>query len=102
MGDTQLSKLPKQYRKEDIHMKNAITAILYKLTSRKLWTALAGVITGLSIIFGADESTAATISGAVVSSLSVLTYIITEGKIDAAAVRDASELYRQTADRDEN
>lgn len=83
-------------------MKNIITAILYKLTSRKLWTAFAGVITGLSIIFGADSTAADTISGAVVSSLSVLAYIITEGRIDAAAVRDAAEAYRQTADGDEN
>lgn len=72
-----------------------MNAFLKKLTSRKLWTAIAGVVTGLSIIFGADEGTASTISGAVVSLLSVVSYIVTEGKIDAAAVAKAIEAGQQ-------
>lgn len=58
--------------------------ILEKLKSRKLWAAIAGLISGLSIIFGVDTSVSSTVSGAVVSVASIITYIITEGKIDAA------------------
>ena len=61
-----------------------------KLTSRKLWAAIAGVVTGLAMVFGLDEGTMSTVSGAVVSVASVVTYIITEGKIDAAAVGNAA------------
>ena len=57
-----------------------------KLTSRKLWAAVAGIVTGLAMVFGLDENTITTVAGAVVSAASVVTYIITEGKVDAAAV----------------
>lgn len=76
-------------------MKNIINKTLKKLSSRKLWTAVAGIFTGLSIVFGADQSAAATVSGAVVSIVSVAAYIITEGKIDAAALCDAVSKIRQ-------
>lgn len=65
--------------------------ILKKLSSRKLWAALVGIVTGLSMVFGLDENTISTVAGAVVSVASVITYIITEGKVDAAAVKTAVE-----------
>ena len=58
--------------------------IAEKLKSRKLWAAVAGIVSGLCIIFGVDEAVVGTVSGAVVAVASVVTYIITEGKIDAA------------------
>lgn len=60
-----------------------------KLTSRKLWAAIAGIVTGLAMVFGLDDGTMSTVSGAVVSVASVITYIITEGKIDAVSVGNA-------------
>ena len=60
-----------------------------KLGSRKLWTAIIGVVSGLGVIFGVDQGVVSTISGALMSIASVVTYIITEGKIDAASVADA-------------
>ena len=54
-----------------------------KLSSRKLWAAVAGVVTGLAMVFGLDETVISTVAGAVVSVMSVVTYIITEGKIYA-------------------
>ena len=60
--------------------------ILKKLTSRKLWLALAGVATGVAVILGVDGSEITTVAGAVTALASVVTYIMTEGKIDAAAV----------------
>lgn len=63
--------------------------ILQKLTSRKLWLALAGVVTGIAVILGVDGGEITTVAGAVVSLFSVVTYIITEGKIDAEGVKKA-------------
>ena len=38
-----------------------------KLSSRKLWAAIAGVVTGLAMVFKLDESTISSVAGAVVS-----------------------------------
>lgn len=59
---------------------------LSKLTSRKFLTCVAGVIMGVCMVFGLDEGTVDTVAGAIVAVGSVVTYIYTEGKIDAAAV----------------
>ena len=60
-----------------------------KLSSRKLWAAAAGIVTGLAMVFGLDESTISSVAGAVVSMASVVSYIITEGKVDAESVKKA-------------
>lgn len=62
-----------------------------KLSSRKLWAAVAGIVAGLAMVFGLDETTISTVAGAVVSVSSVIAYIITEGKVDAAGVKNAVE-----------
>lgn len=56
-----------------------------KLTSRKLWMALIGLISGILLAFKVDAETVETISGVVMSLGSVVAYIIGEGLIDAAA-----------------
>ncbi len=63
--------------------------IMQKLTSRKLWAAIAGIATGIAIIFGVEGSEITDIAGAITALVSVMSYIITEGKIDAAAVKGA-------------
>ncbi len=62
-----------------------------KLSSRKLWAAIAGIVTGLAMVFGLDESTISSVAGAVVSVASVVSYIITEGKVDAAEVKKVTD-----------
>lgn len=62
-----------------------------KLSSRKLWAAVAGIVTGLAIVFGLDEGAISNVAGAVVSMASVLAYIITEGRVDAESVKKAAE-----------
>ena len=57
-----------------------------KLKSRKLWAALVGVIVGVAAMFGLDEGVISTVSGAVMAVAAVVSYIVTEGRIDAAAV----------------
>ena len=59
---------------------------LKKLTSRKSLAALAGVATGLAMVFGVDETTISTVAGAVTTVASVVSYIMSEGMVDAAAV----------------
>ena len=58
-----------------------------KLSSRKLWAAVAGIITGLAMVFHLDESTISSVAGAVVSVASVVSYIVTEGKVDAQSIQ---------------
>ena len=54
-----------------------------KLTSRKLWMAVAGFITGTVVLFTAG-ATAETITGCVMALGSVVAYIVGEGLTDAA------------------
>ena len=72
--------------------------IMRKLSSRKLWTALAGIAAGLALAFGLDQEAVASTAGAVVSVVSVVTYIVTEGRIDAEAVKTAIEDVQEAVD----
>ena len=55
-----------------------------KLTSRKFWLAVVGLVTGLLMAFKVDAETVDTISGVIMSAASVIAYIIGEGLADAA------------------
>ena len=65
--------------------------MMKKLCSRKLWMAIAGVATGVSMVLGVEGTEISTVAGGVVALLSCITYIITEGKIDAEGVKNAVE-----------
>ena len=54
-----------------------------KLTSRKLWIAVAGFVSGLILAFGGDAENAETISGVILQGTSVIGYMIGEGLADA-------------------
>lgn len=62
-----------------------------KLTSRKLWMAIAGVATGIALAFGVDATEIQTITGAVTALVSAVAYIIAEGKVDAENAKNAVE-----------
>lgn len=55
-----------------------------KLSSRKLWLAIAGFVSGLMVFFGRTESEATQVSALIMSAASVISYIISEGLIDSA------------------
>ena len=55
-----------------------------KLTSRKLWVALAGFVTGLIVAFGGDSEVAETVSGCILSGAAVIGYVIGEGLADSS------------------
>ena len=59
-----------------------------KLMSRKLWMAIAGIATGVAMVLGVDSTEITSIAGGVVALISCVTYIITEGKIDAEGVKN--------------
>lgn len=59
---------------------------LRKLTSRKLWIAIAGVATGVATALGGEASDIQTVAGAIVALVSAVSYIVVEGKVDAASV----------------
>ena len=54
-----------------------------KLTSRKLWLAVAGLVTGIITLFHPGTDTTQ-ISGLILSLGSVVAYIVGEGLVDAA------------------
>jgi len=64
---------------------------LKKITSRKFLAAVAGVATGLAMVFGVDETAISTVAGAGTTVASVVSYILSEGMIDAAAVEAKKE-----------
>lgn len=53
-----------------------------KLTSRKLWIAVAGFVTGIIIAFDGSDETANTVSGCIMSGAAVIAYTIGEGLAD--------------------
>ena len=55
-----------------------------KLTSRKLWVAIAGFIAGLIVIFGGSQADADKVSGAILSGAAVVGYVVGEGLADGA------------------
>lgn len=63
--------------------------ILMKLSSRKLWMAIAGLATGVAMALGVEGNDITNVAGAVTALVSVVTYIVTEGKIDAEGVKNA-------------
>lgn len=69
---------------------------------KKILTAILGVLSGLAIIFGADQGDVSTISGAIVSVISVAGYLIAEGKIDVERIKNAAEDVNAAIDVFEN
>lgn len=59
-----------------------------KLTSRKLWLAIAGFVTGLILAFNGSAEVAETVSGCIMSGASVIAYIVGEGLTDAANIKN--------------
>jgi phage shock protein PspC (stress-responsive transcriptional regulator) len=73
-------------------------SFIHKLSSRKLWMAIAGVATGIALALGANTSDIQTITGAVTALASVVAYIVAEGKIDAESVKIAIESVQSAAE----
>jgi drug/metabolite transporter (DMT)-like permease len=66
--------------------------LLKKISSRKFLACIAGAVTGICLLVGADSNDVATVSGAIVALGSIGSYIVAEGKIDAASVKKAVDI----------
>lgn len=62
--------------------------IIRKLTSRKLWLAIAGFIAGIIVACKGDSATAETVSALIMSGASVIGYLLAEGLTDANREND--------------
>lgn len=58
-----------------------------KLTSRKFWMAVCGLVSGLLLSFRVDEGMVNEITGCIMAAASVVAYIIGEGLADAAGAQ---------------
>lgn len=70
-----------------------------KLTSRKFWMALAGLVSGLVIAFGGTEASADRITGLIMSAASVVAYVFGEGLIDAAEAKRTTVVLGEEKDK---
>ena len=57
--------------------------IIRKLTSRKFWVAITGLVSGLLLAFKVDAETTESVTGIIMAAASAIAYIIGEGLVDA-------------------
>ena len=62
-----------------------------KLTSRKVWAAIAGFVAMLVVAFGGTEDQATQITALIMAGAAVVAYIIGEGLADAAGAGSADD-----------
>lgn len=62
-----------------------------KLTSRKLWTAVASFVSMMILATGGAENTATQVTALIMAGATVIGYIIGEGLTDAAHAEDTKE-----------
>lgn len=62
-----------------------------KLTSRKLWTALASFVAMMVVAAGGSDNTATQVTALIMAGASVVAYIIGEGLTDASCAGSDSE-----------
>ena len=65
--------------------------LIKKLTSRKFIVSVISLVSGIALLFGADTDTVDTLSAAAMILLPTLIYCITEGKIDASAIKSLND-----------
>lgn len=58
--------------------------LIRKLSSRKFWIAVVGIIVGIAATFGIDANDYIKIAGLVTTVASIFSFNIPEGKADAA------------------
>lgn len=64
-----------------------------KLTSRKFWVAVVGFVTALLLGFGCADNTITEVTSIIMSTATLIAYIIGEGIIDAQSVDATQETY---------
>lgn len=59
-----------------------------KLTSRKLWTAIASFVSMMIVATGGTENTATQVAAIIMAGATVIGYIVGEGLIDASSTKE--------------
>lgn len=59
-----------------------------KLTSRKFWAAVVGVVISVMVAFGADNDAQQKTVGIITASATLIAYIIGEGLTDSASISE--------------
>lgn len=72
-----------------------------KLTSRKLWVAIAGFVAGLIMAFGGTQENADKTSGAILSGAAVVGYVLGEGLADGGSAIALPEIITDDEDKEE-
>lgn len=62
-----------------------------KLTSRKFWAAIVGVVICCCAIFGVDVLTQEKVTALIMAVATLISYILGEGFIDAAALKSSGQ-----------
>lgn len=68
---------------------------LRKLTSRKLWTAVASFVSMMIVACGGAENTATQVTALIMAGASVVAYIIGEGLTDASYIETNDDTEEQ-------
>ena len=69
-----------------------------KIKSRKLWLAILNAAAGIAIALGADNNVVQIALGVGLALLSAVSYIVVEGKVDAAAVDLSADAVKKILD----
>lgn len=69
-----------------------------KFKSRKFLTCVIGILMGVCMYFGVDVTVMDKVAGAIMSIVSIVTYIAVEGTIDAAAIKDVVDKVDEAID----
>lgn len=62
--------------------------IIRKLTSRKFWVAVAGLVSGIIVAAKGDAETAEVVSGLILQAAAVVGYLLAEGLTDSANTQE--------------
>ena len=62
-----------------------------KLSSRKFWAAIVGIVTAILVILNTDELTIERTAALISAEGTLIAYILTEGSIDEAAIKGENE-----------
>ena len=68
-----------------------------KLTSRKFWCAVVGVVLSIMVIFGYSDEEKTKITGLIMATGTLIAYIVGEGMTDKAHVNDSNSTALYTA-----
>lgn len=74
---------------------------LRKLTSRKMWAAIASFVSMMIVATGGTEGEGAKIAALVMAGATVIGYVIGEGLTDAAHVGEVEEEYYEDEEDEE-